>query len=130
MAANRFQDKRVLVTGGARGIGAATALAFLRDGARVAIGATSRGSCDAFIATLQSSAERACVSPAIGDIGSQQKAAAVIAQATDALGGLDVLVNAAGVFAEVKVEDVDQTHWDLTINTNLAGTFLDRKSVV
>lgn len=117
----RFDGKRILVTGGARGIGTAAALAFVAEGARVAIGASSRSSYDAFLAKHGQHA--AHIVPAIGDIGTQQKAAAVVHQAVAELGGLDVLVNAAGVFAEVPVEAVDQAHWDQTINTNLAGTF-------
>nr|WP_298687731.1 SDR family NAD(P)-dependent oxidoreductase [uncultured Dongia sp.] len=113
----RFSGKRVLVTGGARGIGAATAAAFLREGAAVAVGARSRESFAAF------AAEHAGVSAAIGEIGSQKQAADVVRQAVDALGGLDILVNSAGYFAEVKVEDIDQAHWDRIMDTNVAGTF-------
>jgi len=115
----RFAGKRVLVTGGARGIGAATAAAFLREGAMVAIGARTQQSFDAFLAKHQG----AKIIPALGEIGSQRQAAAVVAQAVSALGGLDVLVNSAGYFAEVKVENVDQAHWNQTMDTNVAGTF-------
>lgn len=115
----RFKDKRVLITGGARGIGAATAAAFLREGARVAIGARSRSSYDAFAAGHPG----AEILPAIGEVGGQQKSAAVVTQALGGLGGLDVLVNSAGYFAEVKVEDIDQAHWDRIMETNVAGTF-------
>ncbi len=61
--------------------------------------------------------------PAVGEVGSQAKARKVVDQAIDALGGLDILVNSAGYFAEVKVEDVDQDHWNRTMDTNVAGTF-------
>ena len=115
----RFAGKKVLVTGGARGIGAATAEAFLKEGAKVAIGARSLASFDAF-AAKHSGAD---IHPAIGEIGSQVKAAAVVTAALKSLGGLDVLVNSAGYFTEVAVEDVDQAHWDETIDTNIAGTF-------
>ena len=47
----------------------------------------------------------------------------VVAAAVDALGGLDVLVNSAGVFAELSIAEVTQEHWDDTLETNLAGTF-------
>lgn len=115
----RFAGKRILVTGGARGIGAATATAFLQEGAHVAIGARSQGSFDAFAASHPG----APVHPALGEIGNQAKSAAVVQAAIKALGGLDILVNSAGYFAEVKVEDVDQAHWDRTMETNVAGTF-------
>jgi NAD(P)-dependent dehydrogenase (short-subunit alcohol dehydrogenase family) len=119
----RFAGKRVLVTGGARGIGAATALAFLREGASVAIGARTSTSYDAFAQQHRGQFDTGKITPAIGEIGSQRDAAAVVDQALTALGGLDVLINSAGYFAEVKVEDVDQAHWDITMNTNVAGTF-------
>jgi NAD(P)-dependent dehydrogenase (short-subunit alcohol dehydrogenase family) len=119
----RFAGKRVLVTGGARGIGAATALAFLEEGAAVAIGARSQGSYETFVTRHRARFGMEKIFPAIGEIGAQQPAAAVVAQALAALGGLDILINSAGYFAEVKVEDVDQAHWDMTMNANVAGTF-------
>jgi NAD(P)-dependent dehydrogenase (short-subunit alcohol dehydrogenase family) len=115
----RFVGKRILITGGARGIGESTALAFLCEGAQVAIGARSKASYDDF----RRRHEGVAVSAAIGDIATQADAYNVVEQAMTALGGLDVLVNSAGYFAEVKVEDVDQNHWNTTMNTNVAGTF-------
>lgn len=115
----RFAGKKVLVTGGARGIGAGTVEAFLKEGAVVAVGARSQASFDAFATAHPGAA----IHPAVGEIGSQTKAAAVVASALKALGGLDVLVNSAGYFAEVPVEDIDQAHWDITMQTNVAGTF-------
>ncbi|MBI2256894.1 MAG: SDR family oxidoreductase [Proteobacteria bacterium] len=115
----RFVGKRVLVTGGARGIGAATASAFLKEGARVAIGARRQSSFDAFAAAHPG----ADIHPALGEVGSQAKSTAVVKAAIAALGGLDILVNSAGYFAEVAVEDIDQAHWDRIMETNVAGTF-------
>jgi NAD(P)-dependent dehydrogenase (short-subunit alcohol dehydrogenase family) len=114
-----FHGKRVLVTGGARGIGAAVVAAFAARGARVAVGARSADSASALIGRLGSKA----VLPAIGDIRSRAGARAVIGEAVEALGGLDVLVNSAGVFAEAAVADVTQEDWDETIGINLGGTF-------
>lgn len=115
----RFAGKKVLVTGGARGIGAATVEAFLKEGARVAVGARSQGSFDTFVAAHRG----ADILPAVGEIGSQAKSRSVVQAAVAALGGLDVLVNSAGYFTEVPVEEIDQAHWDLTMETNVAGTF-------
>ncbi len=115
----KFDDKRVLVTGGARGIGAAAAAAFLGRGARVAVGARSPASFDAF--ALRHDARR--VVPAIGDIRDRAGAHRMVAAAVERLGGLDVLVNSAGVFAEIAIADVSQEHWDETLGINLSGTF-------
>jgi NAD(P)-dependent dehydrogenase (short-subunit alcohol dehydrogenase family) len=114
-----FAHKRVLVTGGARGIGAAAVLAFRARGAQVAVGARSRASFEALVARHGAGSLVA----AIGEIGSRAAAHAVVETALAALGGLDVLVNSAGSFAEVAVADVTQAHWDETLAVNLGGTF-------
>ena len=114
-----FSDRRILVTGGARGIGSATVLAFRARGARVAVGARRADSFDAFAALHGSQA----LYPVIGTLGDRAAAHAVVAGAVAQLGGLDVLVNSAGVFAEVAIADVTQAHWDETLDTNLGGTF-------
>ncbi|MDY0873182.1 SDR family NAD(P)-dependent oxidoreductase [Dongia rigui] len=115
----RFAGKRVLVTGGARGIGAAAVEGFLKEGAHVAIGARSQASYDAFARAHPD----ARIVPALGEIGSRVACAKVVAAAEIALGGLDILVNSAGYFAEVPVEEIDQEHWDRIMETNVAGTF-------
>lgn len=115
-----FSGKRVLVTGGARGIGAATAAVFLERGARVAIGARTQASLEQFNSGNLSHADVFCVP---GDIGSRAGALAVVDAALRALGGLDVLVNSAGIFAEIAIQNVTQAHWDETLQVNLAGTF-------
>ncbi len=114
-----FTGKRVLITGGARGIGAATALAFRSCGAQVAIGARSMASYDAFAAHAGAKG----ILPVIGDISDRAGAHAVCRFAVSALGGLDILVNSAGVFAEVAIAEVTQEYWDENLATNLGGTF-------
>lgn len=110
---------RVLVTGGARGIGAAVVTTFLEQGARVAVGARSMESFEAFRRSHGSDG----VVPAIGEIGDREQSARVVAEAVRRLGGLDVLVNSAGVFAEVPFAEVTQSHWDATMRVNAGGTF-------
>ena len=114
-----FTGKRILVTGGARGIGAATVIAFRSRGAQVAVGARSLASFEAFAKRHG----RDATVPAIGPISDRTTAHAVVADAIGRLGGLDVLVNSAGVFAEVPIAEVSQAHWDETMDVNLGGTF-------
>jgi NAD(P)-dependent dehydrogenase (short-subunit alcohol dehydrogenase family) len=115
-----FRDKAVLVTGGTRGIGAATVRAFLAAGARVAVNGHSAQSTQRMISDLGSKASAVA---AAGDIGTVAGCRAAVAAALAAFGGLDVLVNNAGVFREVLMEDSDEAFWDQTINVNLKGTF-------
>jgi NAD(P)-dependent dehydrogenase (short-subunit alcohol dehydrogenase family) len=120
-----FADKRVLVTGGARGIGAATAITFCSRGARVAVGGRSAASYEYFLAHLpnEERVRSEAFVPAIGELRDRAAAHAVVTGAIERLGGLDVLVNCAGVFADVAIADVTQHHWDETIGTNLGATF-------
>lgn len=115
----RFRDRKVLVTGGARGIGAAVVQAFRKEGAQVAVGARSVASFDAF--RHRHSADD--VVPAIGEIGDREPSSRIVLEAVRQLGGLDVLVNSAGVFEEVPFAEVTQAHWDLTLRVNAGGTF-------
>jgi NAD(P)-dependent dehydrogenase (short-subunit alcohol dehydrogenase family) len=121
-----FTDKRVLVTGGARGIGAATVAAFLAQGARVAVGSRSNASYESFAAVTDSTD----ICAAIGDVSDQAGARAVVDAAIRGLGGLDILVNSAGIFAEVAIGDITQEHWNATLATNLAGTFFSSQAAL
>lgn len=117
-ARQNFTGKAVLVTGGTRGIGAATVRAFLAAGARVALNGHNEDSTRRALAELP-----AGVVAAPGDIGSVAGCRAAVNAAVDAFGGLDVLVNNAGVFREVVMEDCDEALWDRILDTNLKGTF-------
>jgi len=114
-----FEGTKVLITGGARGIGEATATAFRDKGAVVAIGGRTHEAFDGF---CQRNGEQRVV-PALGEVGTQAGAHDVVDRAVKALGGLDILVNSAGVFEEVPIEEVTQDHWDRTLSVNAGGTF-------
>lgn len=115
-----FEDKRILVTGGTRGIGRATVEAFLSVGARVAVNGRTEQSVNASIASMD---EHDRLFGAPGDIGTVTGCESTVHSAIDSLGGLDVLVNSAGVGEDLAIEDIDEAVWDETLNVNLKGTF-------
>ncbi|MCK5438616.1 MAG: SDR family oxidoreductase [Gemmatimonadetes bacterium] len=115
-----FSDKKVLITGASRGIGYATAEEFLALGARVAVNGRTKESVDKAIAEL-GGGDRLIV--ASGDVGTVDGCESLVATAIQGLGGLDVLVNNAGIGVDARIEDTDEAFWDATLDTNLKGTF-------
>ena len=111
-----FSGKRVLITGGTRGIGRATADAFIAAGARVAINGRSAD------ATAKIAAEIGGIA-APGDVASATDCKRFVTAAAGALGGLDVLVTSAGIGPYGPMEEVGEALWDSTLDINLKGTF-------
>ncbi len=123
-----FKDKRVLVTGGTRGIGRATVEAFLAAGARVAVNGSSEATTARALDEL-GAGDFAIAAP--GDAGIVEDCQRMAETAVTRLGGLDVLVNNAGVFGEAEpIEQLTPEHWDRTINVNLRGTAFCTKYAV
>ena len=115
-----FTDQRVLVTGSSRGIGFGIAQAFIDTGARVAINGRTERSVSAAIEKL-GSGERLLAAP--GDIATVAGCELVVKTAGDAFGGLDILVNCAGIGAGRPIADCDEAMWDAHIDVNLKGLF-------
>ena len=113
----RLQNRRLVVTGGASGIGRATVEAFVREGAKVAIFDIDTNGM-ANLARPQQCWAIAC------DVRDEQAALKGMAAAAEAMGGVDGLVNCAGVANGLPFEETDYASWKAQIETNLNGTFL------
>lgn len=116
--------RRALVTGGSRGIGAATALLLAEAGADVAIGyRTRREAAEEVAEACRATGVRATVHGA--DLATRAGCDALFDEALEALGGLDCLVGNAGVWpsAEVPVASLDDERWGRTMRENVDAMF-------
>jgi pteridine reductase len=115
--------RAALVTGGARRVGRALALALARAGADVAVHYHRSGeAAAATVAEIQALGRRAVALPA--DLADAESAAPLIEEAAAALGRLDVLVNSASLFEASPLADLRAADWDRVLNVNLRAPFL------
>ena len=120
----RFQDKVVLVTGGAAGIGLSTAEAFAAEGAKLAICDVNPEAGEKAAKALGADASFQKV-----DVADSKSVADWMDQVSERYGQIDVLVNNAGITRDGLVMRLKEADWDLVIDINLKGTFNCIKSV-
>ena len=111
-------NKRVLITGGASGIGAATAARFLEEGSRVCILDRDPKACAAIRHQLPAISEAI-----IADVTDLMQVEAALADAVRVMDGLDVLINNAGISIRHNFLDITPEEWDKVIAVNLTGVF-------
>jgi 3-oxoacyl-[acyl-carrier protein] reductase len=120
--------RTALVTGATEGIGKATALALGRAGWQVGVCARTASRVDALLAELAQAGIRAA--GRAGDVGDERDAPAVVRHVVEALGGVDALVNNAGVLVAKPFEELTLADWDRTMATNLRSLFLVTREVL
>ena len=113
-----LKDKRVLITGGASGIGAATAARFLEEGSRVCVLDRDAKACEQIKHELPALGEAI-----IADVTDLMQVEAAFAEAIRLMDGVDVLINNAGVSIRHKFLDITPEDWDRVIAVNLTGVF-------
>ncbi|MFI2102665.1 SDR family oxidoreductase [Isoptericola sp. NPDC019693] len=112
--------RRALVVGASSGIGAAITEAFAGAGARVV--AAGRRSDRLDEVTARAAGPARAVTPMLLDVADEASARSGVAAAAEILGGLDVVVNNAGVMLSATVQDSDPAEWERMVRTNLLGT--------
>jgi NAD(P)-dependent dehydrogenase (short-subunit alcohol dehydrogenase family) len=118
-----MEGRTALVTGGGRGIGRAVALAFAREGARVAVAARTLTEVEAVA--------RECGGLAIQlDVTDEAGCREAVARCERELGRLDVLVNNAGIAASQKFTELDTESWRRILSVNLDGPFFMTRAAV
>jgi len=126
--AGRFVDRTLFITGAGSGLGRATARLFAAEGARVFgvdVGADGLGETVASIRSAGRTADGATC-----DVADAAAVSAAVARAVDAFGGLDVLVNAAGVGRSARLEEIDEAEWQRVLAVNLTGPFNTTKAAL
>lgn len=125
-----LRGKTAIITGGARGIGAGISEVLAQEGANLVINYhSSPEECQAFADKM--AAQYGVRTVAIqADIRYQEEIDKVFEAAIDAFGGVDLLVNNAGVMGKVPVQDMPKSEWDRFMDTNLTALFLTSQTFI
>ncbi len=121
---NRLAEHRVLITGSASGIGQAAALRLLNEGASVVAADISSDGLEQTRKLAESAGIDERLSTLAINIGDEKSVVHGVRTAVDTLGGLDALVNAAGILRASHTHDTTLDVWNQVIGVNLTGTFL------
>ncbi len=121
---NRLDQRRILVTGAASGIGQATALRLLDEGAVLVAADVSTEGLERTRALAEQAGTEARLSTMEMNIGDEASVVDGVRETVSRLGGLDVVVNAAGILRASHTHDTSTELWNQVIGINLTGTFL------
>jgi 3-oxoacyl-[acyl-carrier protein] reductase len=118
----RFEGRTALVTGGGRGIGAATAMRFAAEGAQVVVSDLDLDPADSVATQIR---DQGYPTLAVAcDVTDRAAVEAMVDRTVRAYGGLDILVTCAGILRDNLIHKMTDNDWDLVVDTHLKGTFL------
>lgn len=127
---DRLKGKVALISGGARGQGAAEARLFVSEGAKVVIGDVLDDQCRKTAADINASGSARSVIPVHLDVTRAADWRAAVESCQREFGGLDVLVNNAGIITGGGIEETTEEDWDSVVNINQKGVWLGMKHAV
>lgn len=116
-----LEGKRALVTGAGQGIGKATAVLLAKQGADVAAADINPGTVEETSAEVRRLG-RQCAG-IVADVGNLADVERMVTETTDALGGIDILVNNAAITWHIQFMDIEESDWDRIHRVNAKGTF-------
>jgi len=124
----KLKDRVAIVTGGARGIGKAIALTFVREGSKVALVDVDTGILEIAKNEIKKTREEVIIISC--DVTKSVEVKAMVNQVQKAFGRIDILVNNAGIIRRGTIDTVTEEDWDQVIEVNLKGTFNCSKAIV
>ena len=125
----KLKDKVALITGGGRGIGKAIALAYAREGAKLAICARTASEIEETSKEIKSLAPD-CIG-VVCDVSLEEPVSKLLKDVQDRFGKVDILINNAGVMTRpVPITELEIKKWDYTIAVNLRGPFLVTQAIL
>lgn len=123
----RVQDKVAIITGSARGIGAATAARLAEEGAKVVVCDLNQAACEETASNIrQIGAEAVAIAC---DVTKREDVESLVSQTLNHFGRIDILVNNAGVIRDNLVHRMTDEDWDLVMNVHLKGAFYVTQAV-
>lgn len=124
----RLENKVAVVTGGARGIGRATALTFAREGARLIICDVDGSAGEKTLAEITSSGAPGMFCKV--DVRKRDQIGSMVRETVEKFGRIDILVNNAGITRDAMLHKMSEEQWDETLGVNLKGVFNCTQAVV
>ena len=118
----KLKGKVAFVTGFGSGLGQAIAVLFAKEGAAVAGTSTTEAKGRETVAIIEAAGQKALFAP--GDVSNSTQMKALIDEAVKQFGGLDIVVNSAGVRTNGSITEITEKQWDRTIDVNLKGVFV------
>ncbi len=125
----RLKDKVAIITGGSRGIGYATAEAFLKEGAKVIITASREKTAKEAVEKLQESYPESIVEGIYPDLGCFECVRSAFADVAERYGSIDILVNNAGMSESTSFDEYTDETFDKVMELNVKGMFNSSKGV-
>lgn len=126
--AQSLQDKVAIITGAARGIGKATAVALAKEGVNLGLIARTESTLKEVAAELEGTGVK--VAYAAADIASKEQVEAAVETLKNELGPADILINNAGIATFGTVLEMDPAEWKGMIDTNVLGTYYVTRAVL